>query len=172
MLLNKVLSLILVFSFLPAAGALPSAEKEWLKIKVQKVDLLKNMFMPGVEHLFVKTNSEVFVPPIQHFRREIRSSFEADFKRITREILQKTAEGAKLPSYVKTVDEDLSVTTVQGKQFNTHYLEYRFKGETADYVGCFTAVQSGKYIHTFFTQAFASAFKDCKKEMASVVQQI
>lgn len=156
----------------PSKSEQSALNKPWLKLRVQKVNFLKKMFMPGVEHLFVKNGSQTFVPPIQHFRRKIRSNFQADFKRITREILANTAEGGRLPAYVSTVSERKDPVKIDGKEFESQYLEYTFKGKQSTYVGCFKAVQSGGYIHTFFTQAFADSFTDCQKEMDAVVQQI
>src|SRR5688572_12641595 len=61
----------------------PLAGPVWFKIPVQKVEFLKNLYMAGVENVFIQTNSEVHRPGIQHFRRQIKSNFKKEFRHIT-----------------------------------------------------------------------------------------
>jgi hypothetical protein len=152
----------------------PLAGPVWLKIPVQKVEFLKNLYMTGVEHVFIQTNSEVNRPGIQHFRRQIKSDFKKEFRHITREVLGAIGEGGRIPAYVKPVVDKSEVVNLKGKKFNAQYLELTYKSQKtkATYMTCFTAVESGGYIHTFFSSAFEKSFPDCRQSMLEVFKDL
>jgi hypothetical protein len=160
-----------------SASAAPRAAEEnlkWLRVPVQRVEFLKKMMMAGVEDMFVRTDTEEIIPPIQHFQRKMKTNFEVDFKRITREILAATSEGGHLPPYVKTVDQEKNTVEVKGRKYNSLYLEYEYKSEKmpATYMTCFAALESQGLIHVFFSSSYADSFPTCKKQMQEVFKEI
>ncbi len=148
------------------------AKRNWNRFDVKKIAYMNDMFIPEVEGLFLRRNSETFVPAIQYFGRPIKKDFETDFKHITRDVLSKINDEGKLPTYVKPVQDKTSVIVVKGQKVKARYLEYEYQGQKRTKVTCFTAIQTGNSIHTFFTQTKKGTFNECQKEMRDVVNYI